>query len=97
MAATPENKVKQSVRAYLNYIGAYQFMPVQMGMGANTLDFLCCYKGRFLAIETKAEGKQPTVRQRMVMKMVREAGGIAFVAHGQADVERELKAEGLVG
>ena len=27
------------------------------------MDFLGCYRGRFFAIETKAPGKKPTLRQ----------------------------------
>lgn len=35
-------------------------------------------RNRFLAIETKAEGKKPTPRQELVMRQVIETGGAAF-------------------
>lgn len=78
MAQTPEGKVKKEIKEYLDSIGAYYFMPVQMGMGAATVDILCCVKGRFVAIETKAPGKVPTVRQTLILANITNAGGLAF-------------------
>jgi len=75
---TPEGKLKQFVKGHLKALGAYFFMAVQTGYGATTLDFLCCVSGRFLAIETKAPGKEPTTRQYLIMEQVKEAGGAAF-------------------
>ena len=60
---TPEGKVKAAIKAVLKRVGAYYHMPVQNGMGAPSLDFVCCYKGRFVAIEAKAPGEKPTKRQ----------------------------------
>jgi len=75
---TPENRVKDKVRAYLKQKGAYQFSPVQMGLGASTLDILCCVKGKFVGIEVKAEGKKLTARQSLTMGEIFAAGGIAI-------------------
>ena len=58
-------------------------MPVQNGMGEPALDFHVCHKGIYAAIETKAQGKMPTVRQRRTMRKVRDAGGAVFlIDHG---------------
>ncbi len=73
---TPEKKIKDAVRAYLKEIGAYYFMPVQMGYGASTIDFLVCHKGRFYGIETKRAGvDKGTPRQECIMREIAEAGG----------------------
>lgn len=93
--ATQENLVKKRVREYLMEIGAYTFMPVQMGMGAATLDFLCCYKGRFIAIETKATGKKATKRQELIALAMQEAGAVTILAYGVEDVQQALVAAGL--
>ena len=77
---TPEGRVKQKIKEYLTAIGAYYFMPVQMGIGAKTVDFLVCHHGRFIGIEAKAPGKKATPLQKYCMLNIREAGGIAFVA-----------------
>lgn len=52
-------------------------------MGASTLDCLVCFCGRFIAIETKAPGKKPTDRQRMIIEKIRAAGGVALVIDGE--------------
>ena len=75
---TPEGKLKKEVKAYLKSLNAYFFMPVQTGYGATTLDFLVCINGRFVAIETKAPGRWPTLRQDRVIREIIQAGGIAF-------------------
>lgn len=84
---TPEGKIKQKVKAYLDEIGAYWFMPVQGGYGARTVDFLVCYKGNFFGIETKAEGKKPTKLQEFCMRKICKAGGECFVVCDDASFE----------
>lgn len=81
---TPEGKVKAKVKRILKKYGKeiYQFWPVQTGYGASTLDVLCCVKGKFLAIETKAEGKKPTQRQELTIKDIKAAEGIVLVIDG---------------
>lgn len=78
---TPEGKVKAAVRKVLQEFGAYWFMPVQTGFGAQGVDFFCCVDGRFVAVETKRPGRvdDATPRQEMTLKAVRAAGGLAYV------------------
>ena len=75
---TEEGAIKKKVRANIRASGGYVFSPVQMGMGSPTLDDLCCIGGKFIAIEYKAEGKTPTLRQLLTMKEIRKAGGSAI-------------------
>lgn len=71
-----EKLVKEAVKKYLREIGAYYFMPVQMGYGATTLDFLVCYQGMFFGIETKREGvNSATLQQACVMRDIARSGG----------------------
>ena len=72
----PEARIKDLVRKWLKVIGAYRFSPVQMGIGSPTLDDLCCFRGRFMAIEYKAPGKFLTPRQHLIAKEIHKAGGI---------------------
>jgi penicillin-binding protein-related factor A (putative recombinase) len=74
-----EKTVKAAVRKRLKEIGAYQFWPVQMGLGIRTVDCIGCYRGRFFGIETKAPGKKPTLAQDYTMKLMRAAGALVFV------------------
>lgn len=79
---TPEGLVKERVKRMLKAYGAYWHCPVQNGMGAPSLDFICCFKGRYFAVETKAPGKKPTPRQEITMQQIRDAGGKVFVIDG---------------
>jgi len=88
---TPEGKVKAAVKEVLKAHGAYWHCPVQNGMGAPSLDFICCFKGRYFGIETKAPGKKPTPRQELTIKAIRDAGGKVFVIDGDvSDLQRWL-------
>lgn len=78
-SSTPEGKVKQRIKKLLNKYGVYSHMPVQNGMGAPTLDFICCYNGLYFAIEAKAKGKHPSDRQLKTMEQISKAGGVAIV------------------
>lgn len=80
---TPEGKVKAKVRELLRgYTGMFSYWPVPMGFGRTTVDVLGCYRGRFFAIETKAEGKKPTLNQSIEIGLVELAMGKVFVISG---------------
>jgi hypothetical protein len=71
-----EKAVKEALKKYLKSIGAYYFMPVQMGYGSAGLDFFVCYQSRFYGIETKRPSKRkPTARQHFIMDEIARAGG----------------------
>jgi hypothetical protein len=84
---TPEGKVKEKVKKMLKEFGAYYHMPVQNGMGKPSLDFVCCHKGRFLAIETKTEKGKLTLRQQATMDEMQKAGAIVILIRGESDGE----------
>ena len=71
-----ERDVKRKLRELLDEIGAYQYWPVPMGLGAATVDVLFCYRGWFYAVETKRPGvNKSTPRQASVLREVAAAGG----------------------
>lgn len=77
---TPEARIKVKVKATLTGAGAYYAMPATGGYGlSGTPDFLVCLKGKFIAIECKANGNKPTALQEAAMQRIRDAGGRAFV------------------
>lgn len=101
---TPEGKVKRRLREKLKELPKrYVFMPVQSGLGASTLDYLCCINGHFVGIETKKpNGKLPpkmTPRQEIVAAEIEAAGGIVFLVDSDASIDfvmmrlRELDAD----
>lgn len=91
MATTPEGKVKADVKKYLKEIGAWYYMPVSNGMGrVGCPDFLICYKGQFVACETKAPGKikNTTPNQQRELAGVADAKGLACVVDNVAQLKQ---------
>lgn len=79
---TPEGRVKDAVRKFLTARGVWYFQPMQNGMGVVGIpDFICCWQGRFLGIETKAPGKlkHTTANQDRILEAIRQHGGWAVV------------------
>lgn len=80
---TPEAHVKVKLRRILaKYDGMFTYWPVPTGFGSTTLDVLGCYRGRFFAVETKAAGKKPTLRQTGELQKIERAMGKTFVIIG---------------
>lgn len=83
MGRTPEGKVKVQIKQLLaSYAPIYVNCPVPGGYGEPMLDFVCCYRGHFFMIETKADGKELKPRQELCSEQVHEAGGKVFVVTG---------------
>jgi hypothetical protein len=97
MAMTPEARIKHRVKKWLNDRGVWFFCPVSNGMGKHGIpDFICCWNGKFLAIECKAPGKLNTCTPNQLerQKEIRAAGGIALVVDNVLALEElELKGE----
>ena len=83
MAQTPEGKVKAKVKKILDQYGALHFSPFMAGMGsAGVSDIICLYRGRFIAIECKADEKKlPTELQKRFLRKVVDWGGIGLLIH----------------
>jgi hypothetical protein len=80
MATTPEGRVKQGVKKVLDSLGAYYSMPVTGGYGTQGApDFLVCYRGRFVGIETKAGKGKVTALQELAHIKIAAAGGLVLV------------------
>jgi 4-aminobutyrate aminotransferase-like enzyme len=94
MAMTPEGRVKEAVKKVLRHNGVWYYQPVQNGMGRVGIpDFICCWHGMFIAIETKAPGnvKNTTANQDAVIAEIREHGGYCMVVDNATDVMHHLK------
>ena len=82
MAQTPEKKVKAKVVEVLKAHGVYYFFPATYGMGRSGVpDIICCYKGRFLAIECKAGAGKTTALQDRELAAIKAAGGVQMVVN----------------
>ena len=93
---TPEGKVKKKVKEYLKDIGAWYYMPVSNGMGrVGCPDILVCYKGLFMAFETKAPGKikNVTPNQQREIEDIQRANGLAHVVDDVEQVKEIINAK----
>ena len=80
MASTPEKKVKDKVKKFLDSIGAYHFSPMTGGFGRSGVpDIIVCLKSKFIAIECKANGGKTTMLQEKNIDAIRVNKGIAMV------------------
>lgn len=96
MALTPEGRVKEAVKRWLKSRGIYYYMPVQNGMGVvGVPDFICCWAGKFIAIETKAPGKRSSVspNQHRQIAAIHAAGGAAIVIDDVEQLEGAFDAQ----
>ena len=82
MAQTPEGRVKAKVKKILDGLGAYHFPAATHGYGRSGVpDFVGCYKGKFFAIECKANGNKPTALQEKNLAEIRANGGTSLVVN----------------
>lgn len=57
-------------------------------------DILACYHGRFLALEVKRPGEQPTEIQKATLKKWADAGAVAGVVRSVEDAKEALRLNG---
>lgn len=97
LAKTPEGKVKAMVKKILdNTAHCWYFLPVQNGMGQSGIpDFICCVRGKFLAIETKSKhtSRKLTALQARQIDLINTASGTAVVINEDniGDLERIVR------
>lgn len=89
-----ESTIQHKIIKYLELIGGYPIKIVAATLSGNP-DIVCCLKGRFVAIEVKQPGKNPTPLQALKMEKISAAGGIAFVACSVSDVIDALSIHNL--
>lgn len=88
-----EADVKKDVKKWLGARGIWYYMPVQNGMGVTGVpDFICCWAGRFVAIETKAPGKRGNLseNQKHQIEGICATGGTAFVVDDVSQLDEEF-------
>lgn len=92
---TPEGKVKDAVKRIFKRRDIWYYMPVQNGMGVTGIpDFVCCWNGRFLGVETKAPGKKPTSNQERVGTEIITHGGSWICVSSADELEAFFNSQG---
>lgn len=94
-----ENKLQSLVANFLNLRGIYfetDRMDRRTSGKKGRPDFRICYRGRWIAVECKADGGVLSPEQVTTLAAIRKSGGVAIVAFGLPAVQaalRELDAE----
>jgi hypothetical protein len=95
---TPEGKIKKDFKhAVSNIPKFWYFSPVSNGMGVMGIpDFVCCYQGRFIGVETKAPGRRGQENQGLsalqvrVKNLILAAGGWYFIIDDKESLDNFL-------
>lgn len=85
-----ESQLTSQIKNYLKSKGAYCEKIFGGGFQASGIpDIICCYCGYFIAIEVKTptgKGRASDI-QKLKIKAIRDAGGIAFITDNLKEVE----------
>lgn len=81
MKMKSEQAIQSDILKYLKSVGAYT-IKVSAATKVGIPDIICCYKGKFLAIEVKKPETKSNVSalQKANIFMIEAAGGIALIA-----------------
>lgn len=83
MATTPEGRIKAKVKALFKRYNVWYFMPANNGYGrAGVPDFIACANGKFIGVETKADGtKKATPLQIACGQEIVRNGGYFIIVY----------------
>lgn len=88
-----EQDYQRKIMDFLRSKGAYVVKVIRASK-AGVPDVICCYKGRFIAIEVKRPEtiKNVSKLQAYNLDLIHSAGGIGFVAYSKEHVQKVLEA-----
>ena len=93
--AAQERKLKALVVNFLNLRGAWIFhqsMSKKTGGRPGVPDILCCYRGRFIAMELKVRSSKLSPEQEREAERLRNSGGVFVVVRRLEDLVEVLAA-----
>jgi len=90
-----EQAIQNRIMTYLKKLGAYSLKVISAGKNG-VPDIIVSLDGRFVGIEVKRPGEQPTALQSYNIEQIRKSGGVAFVADSIQSVKEQLKEQGVL-
>lgn len=90
-----EKTIENKIKAYLKTIDGLYFFKEHGGLygTAGVPDIICCYKGKFIALEVKTDDGKTTALQDATIKRIRKAGGIAEIVRSVDEVKRIIESK----
>ena len=81
-----ESQIQNKIIKYLNGIGAYSIKTIVTNRNGCP-DVICCLKGRYVALEVKAEKGIVSKLQEHNIKLIKKSGGIAAIVRNVEEVK----------
>lgn len=87
-----EQVIQSKIINYLESLGGY-VVKVVAATKSGVPDIICCLRGRFIALEIKRPNKKHTVTalQKVNIRRVHKAGGLAYVVSSVEEVDQILR------
>ena len=85
-----EAKIQSPILRYLSTLPQCWAVKAIYSSKKGCPDILCCYQGRFIGLEVKAEDKKPSLIQEIQGELIKRAGGEYWVVRSVADVKNAL-------
>ena len=89
-----ESDLIKKIKEYLKTIDGLIFWKEHGGMygTSGVPDVIVCYRGKFVAFETKVGKNKPTILQQITIRKILKAGGYALVVRSVAEVKEIINA-----
>jgi len=84
------NKLQASIIKHLKGLNFCWVIKVIVANERGCPDILCCYRGRFYAIEVKNEGDKLSPIQSVQIEKINKSMGMAFEARSLNDVKKVI-------
>lgn len=92
-----EKRIETNIQRYLDSIGAYHIKNHgSIYSRAGTPDITACVDGRFIGIEVKQPGGRVSALQAAHIELIKQAGGVAFVAYSVEETKENLEKFGVI-
>lgn len=92
-----EKRIEKSIQGYLDSLGAYHIKNHgSIYSRAGTPDITACLNGRFIGIEVKQPGGRVSALQAAHIELIKQAGGVAFVAYSLEETKEYFKEFGII-
>ena len=85
-----ESQIQNKIIKYLNGIGAYSIKTIVTNRNGSP-DLICCFKGRYVALEVKAEKGTVSQLQEHNIKLIKKSGGVAAVVRSVDEVKKIIE------
>lgn len=86
-----ESEIQSSILKYLRSLKGCWVTKIVTANERGVPDIICCYKGKFIALEVKAKSGELTPIQAVQILKIHVAGGRACIVRSVEDVKEVMK------